>query len=78
MDKLQKALQAEAKAWLAGRKSGPAGKDHFVLFPDGTGWTLLVKPLNGRDSIATGLGFPQANRMRLQLSDAGYVGKVLG
>lgn len=78
MTALDPTLQAEAKAWLENKKRGPVGKDFFLMFPDGTGWTLLSKPLDGRDSIATGLTFPEANRLRMALSDAGYIGKVLG
>lgn len=78
MSKIDKKLQAEARAWLEGKRQGPLGKDHFIVFPDGTGWTLLIKPVTGADTIATGLTFGEANRLRLELSDAGYVGKILG
>lgn len=71
------ALEAEARAWLMGTKKGPKDRDHFVIFRDGTGWTLLSKPLEGRDTIATGLSYPEVNRLRLALSDEGFIGKVL-
>ena len=77
MNSINSMLQAEARAWVEGRKSGPKNKNFFLLIADGRHWTMLVHPLEGIQTIRVGLDFPEANRLRLELSDAGFVGKVL-
>ena len=77
MNRLNMTLQAEARAWMEGKKSGPKGKDFFLFIAEGRHWTMLVHPLEGVQTIRVGLDFPEANRLRLELSDAGYVGKII-
>jgi hypothetical protein len=72
-------LAREALDWRK-RKAvqGPADRDTFVIEPDGSLWRCRIQPREGLIRVVTGLTFPEANRIRLELSDAGYLGKVVG
>lgn len=69
-------LAKEATRWKTEKKAtGP--RDHYIIEPEGRYWRLTIYPLQGLPSVVTGLTFPEANRRRLHLSDAGYVGVIV-
>ena len=72
-------LAAEALAWKE-RKAlpkGPANTDHFVTWPERAGWCLQIRYRDGRTETFSGMTEGQLNRKRMELSDRGFVGKVV-
>ena len=76
-------LAAEAAAFKASRKTlrGPGDRDTFVVEPDPDNrgfWRIRIQPVNGVGQIVSALSYPECNRLRLELSDRRYLGKVAG
>lgn len=72
-------LTAEALNWKARRAfQGPQDRDHFIIEQIGNAIVFRIFPLKGLPETVEVKTPGEANRLRLKLSDQGYLGKVLG
>ncbi len=76
---MQSRLKAEASLWQSSQRlpEGPANKDHFLISEEGGSWTIHVRPAEGLHTTIRGLTAGEANRKRMELSDEGFIGKVV-
>jgi hypothetical protein len=77
---IESKLAAEALQWKEERElpRGPANSDHYVIRQERDGYTIHVRHKGGARESFRGLTQGQANQLRIRLSDAGFIGKVVG